>query len=86
MEAYLRAFINIKQNNWVRLLLMAEFAYNNVKNMITDPIYFKFNCSYYPHVFFEDKINFCSKSRSADKLAKKLKNLRVICQQNLLHT
>ena len=31
MEAYLRAFVNFKQNDWTRLLPMAEFAYNNAK-------------------------------------------------------
>jgi hypothetical protein len=29
IEAYLRSFINHKQNDWVHLLPMAEFAYNN---------------------------------------------------------
>jgi len=29
IEAYLRVFVSKEQDNWVRLLLMAEFAYNN---------------------------------------------------------
>jgi len=29
IEAYLRAFVGHKQDNWAGLLLMAEFAYNN---------------------------------------------------------
>jgi len=29
IEAYLGAFVNWEQENWVSLLLMAEFAYNN---------------------------------------------------------
>jgi len=29
IEAYLRAFVSKEQNDWVRLLPMAEFAYNN---------------------------------------------------------
>jgi len=29
IEAYLRAFVSHEQDNWVGLLLMAEFAYNN---------------------------------------------------------
>ena len=28
MEAYLRVFVNFEQNDWARLLPMAEFAYN----------------------------------------------------------
>ena len=35
MKAYLRAFVNFKQNNWARLLPMAEFAYHNAKNAST---------------------------------------------------
>ena len=35
MEAYLRAFVNFEQNDWARLLPMAEFAYNNAKNATT---------------------------------------------------
>jgi len=29
IEAYLRAFVSKEQDDWVRLLLMAEFTYNN---------------------------------------------------------
>ena len=32
MEAYLWAFVNFEQNDWARLLPMAEFAYNNTNN------------------------------------------------------
>ncbi len=35
MEAYLRAFVNWEQDDWARLLLMVEFAYNNAKNTST---------------------------------------------------
>ena len=35
IEAYLQAFVNYKQNDWVRLLPMAEFAYNNARNIST---------------------------------------------------
>ena len=31
MEAYLRAFVNYEQNDWARLLPMAELAYNNAR-------------------------------------------------------
>ena len=30
IEAYLCAFVNFEQNNWARLLLIAEFAYNKM--------------------------------------------------------
>lgn len=46
IKAYLRVFINYKQNDWVWLLLMAEFAYNNTKNASIGHIPFEFNCGY----------------------------------------
>ena len=47
MEVYLRAFINFKQNDWARLLLIAEFAYNNTKNASTGYMPFELNYGYY---------------------------------------
>ena len=35
IEAYLRAFVNFKQNDWAKLLPMAKFVYNNAKNLST---------------------------------------------------
>ena len=64
---------------------MAEFAYNNAKNASTSYTIFKFNCGFHPQVFFEDDVDPCSKSRSVDKLAKELRKLMDICQQNLLY-
>ena len=48
MEAYLWIFVNFEQNDWARLLPMAEFAYNNAKNPSTGYTSFKLNCGYYP--------------------------------------
>ena len=64
---------------------MAEFAYNNAKNTNIGQTPFKLNCGFHPQVFFEDNINFRSRSRSANKLIKKLRELMDIYQQNLLH-
>ena len=85
MEAYLRAFINWEQNDWVRFLPMAEFVYNNAKNASTGHTLFKLNCGFHPQVFFKDDVSPCSRSRSANKLAKELRELMDICQQNLFH-
>ena len=85
IEAYLRAFVNWEQNDWARLLLMAEFAYNNAKNASTGHILFELNYDFHPWVFFEDDIGPCSRSRSANKLTNEPKELMNICQQNLLH-
>ena len=64
---------------------MAEFTYNNAKNASTGHTSFKLNCGFHPRVFFKDNVNPCSKSCSANELAKELKELIDICQQNLLH-
>ena len=48
MEVYLCAFVNWKQNDWARLLLMAEFTYNNFKNASTGYTSFKLNYGYHP--------------------------------------
>ena len=64
---------------------MAEFAYNNVKNVSTSHILFELNFGYHLRVFFEEDIDFYLKSRSANKLAKELRELIKICCQNLLH-
>ena len=35
LEQYLRHYINFKQNNWIDLLLLAQFAYNNHQHNTT---------------------------------------------------
>ena len=85
MEAYLRVFINYEKDNWTRLLLMVEFTNNNAKyaNMGYTP--FKLNCRYHPRVSYKKKIDSCSKSKAADELTKKLRNLMATCRENLKH-
>ncbi len=85
IEAYFRAFVNWEQDNWARLLLMAEFAYNNAKNASTDHIPFELNCDYYSRVSFKEDVDPCSRSRSANKLAEELRELIEVCCQNLLY-
>ena len=85
IKTYLKTFMNWEQNDWARLLPMAEFAYNNAKNANTSHTPFKLNCGFHPQVSFEDDIDPCFKSRFANKLAKELKKLIDIYQQNLLH-
>ena len=61
---------------------MAEFAYNNAKNASTCHTLFELNCGYSPGVSYEEDINLRSKSKSADKLSAKLRELMTVCQQN----
>lgn len=64
---------------------MIEFVYNNAKNMSVGHMSFELNYGYNAYVLFENEANPCLKSGSANKLAKKLRNLLLICQQNLFH-
>ena len=65
IEAYLRVFVNFKQNDWARLLLMTKFAYKNAKNAITGHTPFELNCVYYLCVLYKKYIDSCSKSKLA---------------------
>lgn len=73
MEAYLYVFVNCVQNNWVRLLLIAEFTYNNAKNLSINHKLFELNYGYHLHVFFKDKVDPYLRSCLANKLAKELR-------------
>jgi len=48
IEAYLRAFVSKEQNDWVRLLPMAEFAYNNSTTMGNGMSPFYANYGFHP--------------------------------------
>ena len=85
MEAYLRAFVNWEQNDWVRLFLMAEFAYNNSKNASTGHMPFELNCGYYPRMLYEEEVDPRSQCKSADKLSEELRELMVVYCENLHH-
>ena len=85
MEAYFWAFINFEQNYWVRLLPMAEFAYNNAKNASTSHTPFKLNYWYHPRVSYEKDLDPRSKSRTVEELSSELWELMTLCQQNFRH-
>ncbi len=85
MEAYLRALVNWEQDDWARLLLIVEFAYNNAKNTSTGHTFFKLNCGYYPRVSFEKDIDSHSRSHFANKLAEELRELMEFYYQNLFY-
>lgn len=48
LEAYLRSFVNYEMTNWVDLLPMAEFAYNNTSFASTTVTPFFANYGYHP--------------------------------------
>ncbi len=85
IEAYLKIFVNYKQNNWARLLLITEFAYNNVKNTSTVHTLFKFNYDYHFYVSYKKDINSCFKSKSVNELLTELQKLIIVYKENLHH-
>ena len=85
MEAYLRPFVNCKQNNWARFLPMAEFVYNNAKYTSMGYMPFELNYEYHLCVFYKEDVDPCSRSKAADELTKELRNLIAVCKENLQH-
>ena len=85
MEAHIWVFINFKQNDWARLLLMAKFVYNNAKNASSDNMPFKLKYGYHPLMLYKKNADPCSKSKSADKLLTELKKLMIAYRKNLHH-
>ena len=64
---------------------MAEFAYNNAKNASTGFMPFELNYGYHPWVSYKEDLDPHSKSRTAEELSSKLRELMTVCQQNLHH-
>ena len=85
MEAYLRAFVNFEQNDWAKLLPMAEFVYNNAKNTSTGHTPFELNCSYHLRVSFKEDTNPCPWSKTANALSAELRELMIVCRENFYH-
>jgi len=51
IELYLRYYINYKQDNWVELLLLAQFIYNSAESETIGVTPFFANYSYTPEVY-----------------------------------
>ena len=86
IEIYLRAFVNYKKDNWARLLLMVEFAYNNAKHASMEYTSFELNCKYHLYVSYKENVEPHSRSKVADELIEELRNLIAACRANLQHT
>ena len=79
IEAYFQVFVNFYKNNWARLFLMAEFAYNNAKNASIGYTPFKLNYGYHFHIFYKKNLNLYSNSRIAEELSSKPQELMTVC-------
>ena len=64
---------------------MAEFAYNNAKNASFGHTSFELNCGYHYRMLYKNDINPYSKCKSADNLSAKLRELMIVCRENLHH-
>ena len=62
---------------------MAEFAYNNAKNASTGHTPFELNCGYHPRVSYKENVDSRSQSKSADELSAELRELIIVCWENL---
>ncbi len=62
---------------------MAEFAYKNAKNTSTGQTPFELSCDFHPQASYKKDVNPRFQSKSADKLATKLRELMAICKKNL---
>ena len=50
LEQYLHVYCNYQQDNWSKLLPLAEFAYNNVPSATTSISSFFANKGYHPNI------------------------------------
>ena len=46
---------------------------------------FDLNCGYHPRMSYKDDVDPCSKSKSADELSAELRELMIVCRENLYH-
>jgi len=60
LEQYLRVYCNYQQDNWSKLLPLAEFAYNNAPSATTGVSLFFANKGYHPNITVHLKCNFAS--------------------------
>jgi len=65
LEQYLHAYCNYQQDNWSKLLPLAEFAYNNALNATTGVSPFFANKGYHLNITVHPKRNIAS-SRACD--------------------
>jgi len=78
LEKYLYIYCNYQQDNWSKLLPLAEFAYNNAPNTTTSVFPFFANKGYHPNIIVYSEYNIaffqaCDFTIDLDKLQSTLK-------------
>ena len=65
---------------------MAKFAYNNAKNVSIGHTPFELNCGYHSWMSYKNDVDSHSYSKSTDKLAAELRELIIVCRNDLHYT
>ena len=74
LEQYLRSYVNQKQDDWVQLLPLAEFAYNSAKSEATGVSPFYANYGYQPEAYRQPRKD-STQAQSATVLVTELQQL-----------
>ena len=81
MKQYFRVFVNFEQNDWVSLLFMTKFAYNNNKNASTNLSFFEIMTNYSFRMTFEEFFDFRVKLIFVKVHEKHLNNFMKMCKK-----
>jgi len=80
LEQYLRIYVNYMQNNWVQLLPVAQFAYNNAITATTKVTPFYASYGLHPQPHYEPiRHSLRSTSRSAVEFSDRIKSFTETC-------
>ena len=85
MKQFFRTFVNFEQNNWIKLLSLTKFAYNNTKHASTQMSSFEIMQKYISRMSFENFANFKIKFKSVNEHVKELTELLNVLKTNLIH-
>ena len=64
---------------------MAKFVYNNAKDASIGHTPFELNYGYHPRILYQEDVNPRSRFKSADELLAELRELMIVCRENLHH-
>ena len=62
---------------------MAKFVYNNTKNASSGHMPFELNYGYHSRMSYKEDVNPRFKSKLANELSTKLRELMIVCKENL---
>ena len=84
IKQYLRTYVNFEQDDWIALLFITKFAYNNSKNAFIGLSPFEVMTGYFPRMTFEEPFDSRVKSVFAKAHAKHLDSFMKVCKKVLL--